>query len=123
MKFQDIDALDQAIERTAKRIIKHYYTDWKNYDRPAYMGFKGAEEKEKKHILILFREMGSYIFSEWDFMDRKAPAEIINYYLNLESTRVNAYYFVDLERLTMTRAKEAEVARYIKGFEDRRKAA
>ena len=56
MKYANIDLLDAAIEQAASRIIKHYYTDWKNYDRPTYMGYKGAQERSKKHILILFRE-------------------------------------------------------------------
>jgi len=116
MKYKNIDDLDRAIERQASRIIKHYYTDWKNYDRPTYMGFKGAKERTKKHILILFRECGSYIFSEWDFLDRKTPAEIIDYYL-MQDRRGNVYFFVDLEKLTLKKASEEEVSGYIRQFQ------
>ena len=122
MKYQDINALDQAIERAAKRTIKYYYTDWKNYDRPAYMGYKGAQERDKKHILLLLRECGSYIFSDWDFKDRKSPTEIITYYLE-QDRRGNKYYFIDLDRLTMKKATEEEVAEYIKQFKSIEKAA
>lgn len=116
MRYQDINALDEAIERRADRYIKHYYSDWKNYDRPAYMGYKGASERTKKHILILFREMGSYIFSDWDFLDRKAPAEIIDYYLT-QDRHGNYYFFVDLEKLTLKKASEEEVRNYITKYQ------
>ena len=34
MKYPNIDSLDQRIEAIISRTVKHYYTDWKNYDRP-----------------------------------------------------------------------------------------
>ena len=117
MKYNTIDELDTAIERTARRIIKSYYTDWKNYDRPTYMGYKGATERTKKHILVLFRECGSYIFSDFDFMDRSTPAEIVSYYLNYENDNKTRYYFIDLDKLTFTKAEPDTVKQYIKGFQ------
>lgn len=122
MKYNNINELDQAIERATKRIIKYYYTDWKNYDRPTYMGYKASRDRDKKHILVLFRESGSYIFSDFDFKDRKTPAEIISYYLEQE-TRNNAFYFIDLEKLTMKKAEPEAVKTYIKEFERERRAA
>ena len=123
MKYNNIDELDQAIERAAKRIIKCFYTDWKNYDRPAYMGYKGATERDKKHILILFRECGSYIFSDWDFMDRPTPAEIVSYYLDYENDDKTTYYMVDLEKLTMKKVDPDTVKTYIKDFQRMKAAA
>ena len=125
MKYNNINELDQAIERAVKRTVKFYYTDWKNYDRPTYMGYKGATERTKKHILLALRESGSYIFSDWDFEDRKTPGEIINYYLEQhpDDRRTNKYYFIDLEKLTLTKAEPEAVKAYIKGFQDIAKAA
>ena len=117
MKYPNIDALDSAIERAAKRIIKHYYTDWKNYDRPAYMGYKGSQDRDKKHILVLFRESGSYIFSDFDFKDRKTPGEIVSYYINYENDSKTKYYFIDLEKLTLTKTEPETVKAYLKQFE------
>jgi hypothetical protein len=114
MKYSNIDELDTAIERRADHYIKAYYTDWKNYDRPTYMGYKGSQDRNKKHILIMFRECGSYIFSDYDFKDRKSPAEIVSYYLDYESK--TAYFFVDLEKLTLTKASPEAVREYVKGF-------
>lgn len=116
MRYKTIDDLDARIERIASRVIKAYYTDWKNYDRPTYMGYKGAQERSKKHILILFRECGGYIFSDWDFLDRKAPAEIIDYYLT-QDRHGNYYFFVDLEKLTLKKASEEEVRNYITKYQ------
>ena len=123
MKYNNINELDQAIERAAKRIIKYYYTDWKNHDRPTYMGYKASRDRDRKHILVLFRESGSYIFSDFDFKDRKTPAEIVSYYINYENDSKTKYYFIDLEKLTLTKTDPDSVKAYLKEFEKIRQAA
>lgn len=63
MKYKTIDELDQAIERRIKRKVQHYYTDWKNYDRPRYMRYKGSNARQDKEIIIIARECGTYIYT------------------------------------------------------------
>ena len=95
-RFKTIDELHAFLERQADKIIKYYYTDWKNYDRPELMKHTGNKERE---IYIIFRESGSYIYTVNELTDteRDFPAVVMDYYT---SDRTAVYYRVDLDRLT-----------------------
>jgi len=92
--FKNIDDLHAFLERQAKRTIKYYYTDWKNYDRPALMKYTGSREKE---IYIIFREAGSYIYTAADILDYDFAATVMDYYI---SDKTAKYYKVNLDALT-----------------------
>lgn len=118
-KFKDINELHSYLERKAKRIIKAYYTDWKNYDRPALMKATG----EKETIYIILRNYGSYLYTEKELCDPeyKFAATVFDYY-----TKENdgAYFYkVDLYRLTVEELP-AGLPKWIKDIrEEKEKAA
>ena len=94
-KFKSIDDLHNAIERAAKRTIKYYYTDWKNYDRPALMKATG----EKETIYIILRESGSYLYTKTELeAGYKFGFTVLDYYT---SDRTAKYYKADLRNLTL----------------------
>ena len=96
-KYKTIDELHQAIEKKADKIIKHYYSDFKNYDRPAIMKHTGEKTKE---VYLILREAGSYLFSAADLLDieRDYPVVVMNYYTN----DTTAHYFkIDFSRFTL----------------------
>ena len=95
-KFKNINDLHAFLERQAKRTIKFYYTDWKNYDRPDVMKHTGAKTPE---IYIIFRESGSYLYTR-DDLRREYPAVVMDYYSGDESAK---YYKVDFLHLTAER--------------------
>ena len=92
-KFKDIDELHAFLERRAHQIIKHYFTDWKNLDRPEVMRHTGLKTKE---VYIIFRESGSYLYSR-DDLQRDFPATVMDYYKDYKNT---AYYKIDFYILT-----------------------
>lgn len=95
-RFDTIDALHAYIERQARRTIKHYYTDWKNYDRPAMM--KATGEKTTA-VYIILRESGSYLYTA-DDLKREYPAAVMNYYTQDSTAK---YYKVDFKHYTAER--------------------
>ena len=95
-KFKSIDELHAYLERRASATIKHYYTDWKNYDRPEVMRHTGEKTSD---VYIIFRECGSYIFSKDELtdMERDFPAVVMDYYT---TDKTALYYKVDFCKLT-----------------------
>lgn len=97
MKFKDINALDEKIEKIIKRTVKAYYTDWKNYDRPKYMKLKGSTDRRDKIMLLVARKHGTYLFSYNNLIDKNYnfPLECIDYYFNVERYNTD-FYIIDL---------------------------
>ena len=97
--FKTVDELHQFLERQAKRTIKFYYTDWKNYDRPEIMRHTGAKTKE---IYIIMRESGSYLYTRADLMSTRSDfARVVMDYYSTDKTA--KYYKIDFNALTVER--------------------
>ena len=96
-KFYNIDDLHNYLERQAKRTIKYYYTDWKNYDRPEIMRHTGAKTKE---IYIIMRESGSYLYTRGDLMSTRSDFArvVMDYYT---TDRTAKYYKINFDALTV----------------------
>ena len=106
--FDTIDNLDGYIEKVVRRTVKHYYTDWKNIDRPLYMKYKGSNRRQDKELLLIARECGTYLYTITD-LEREYPAAVATYYA--ENAK---YYFIDIAKLTARTATAAEVAAIVK---------
>lgn len=120
-RFADIDSLHAYIEKKARQIIRHYYTDWKNYDRPSMMKATGAKEKE---VYVILRDCGSYFYLAEELTDptRDFPITVMDYYTSDKSARYFKVNFRDLviEEITpgipagiatARKAREAALAR------------
>lgn len=96
-KFKTIDELHAALERQAKRTIKYYYTDWKNYDRPEIMRHTGAKTSE---IYIILRESGSYLYTRADLLSTRSDyaRAVMDYYTTDKTAK---YYKVNFNALTV----------------------
>lgn len=94
-RFKDINDLHQALERAAKRTIKAYYTDWKNYDRPALMKATG----EKEIVYIILRQYGSYLYTKSNLESGYKFAFSVLEYYTTDPTAI--YYKADLKNLTL----------------------
>ena len=96
-KFKNIDDLHSFLERQAKRTIKYYYTDWKNYDRPEIMRHTGEKTKE---IYTIMRESGSYLYSREELTDsrRDFGRVVMDYYTTDKTAK---YYKVNFSALTI----------------------
>jgi len=101
MKYKNIDLLDNRIENIIKKTVKHYYTDWKNYDRPKYMHYKGSNKIEDKSLILIARECGTYLIRTVDLLDKNSWASTLyNYFHNQEKAY---FYNIDIEKLTVVK--------------------
>lgn len=96
MKYNTIRDLDNRIEKIISSTVKHYYTDWKNYDRPKYMSLKGSERKEDKKIILIARTCGTYLLTLDEIENNRSTAAIYDYYFMYETGN---YYLIDLNNL------------------------
>lgn len=104
MKYETIDLMDKRIEKIIDGTVKHYYTDWKNYDRPKYMGFKGSKDKADKDLVLIARKCGTYLVRSADLKEGKEWASTLyDYFTSQESAD---YYHININDLECTRIKD-----------------
>lgn len=96
-KYLDINELDARIEKEVKKTVKYYYTDWKNYDRPAYMNYKSSTRPADKKLLLMLRDTGSYLYK----LEGIKNNVVFNYFKKYEPD-VHNYYIIDLNKLTFS---------------------
>ena len=97
MKYNTINDLDNRIERIIDSTVKHYYTDWKNYDRPEYMKFKGSTDKADKNLILIARECGTYLIRISDIKAGDTWANTLYEYFQTQEHAT--YYLIDLNKL------------------------
>ena len=98
MRYANVTEMDKRIERIVKAKVKHYYTDWKNYDRPKYMKYKGI----KGTVLILaVRNMGCWLWT----IDETEDSPTYEYVKKYEQYR-HEFYKIDIDRREVTKLKE-----------------
>ena len=98
MRYKTEAEMDNRVERIIKAKVKHYYTDWKNYDRPKYMGLKGSDKKEDKKMILIARNCGTYLLTLNAIENNRSAAAIYEYYFMYETGN---YYFIDLNNLEL----------------------
>lgn len=102
MRYPTIDALDTRIESIISRKVKYYYTDWKNYDRPKYMGYKGSIDRRDRRLVLIARESGTYLLRESDVAKGNTNAAYIyDYYNGNGGGTDNDFYMIDIDALTI----------------------
>lgn len=113
MKYNTIDLLDSKIESIIKHRVKHYYSDWKNYDRVKYMRLKGSENKKDKYMILLARTCGTYLFSGEELETYKFSYDCIDYYYNAEKQNT-FFYAIDLNKMTVKKLQDNEIETIIR---------
>jgi len=97
MKYNDINLLDARIEKIISSTVKHYYTDWKHYDRPKYMNCKGSTKQTDKELILIVRACGTYLVK---LADIKAGDNWANTLIEYYQTQEHAdYYYINLRTL------------------------
>lgn len=103
MKYANINLLDTRIETIITRTVKHYYTDWKNYDRPKYMKLKVSCDMADKKLILIARTCGTYLVKISDIKAGDSWANtLIEYFSNQESAD---FYYIDLLKLEVKKIK------------------
>lgn len=101
MKYNTIRELDNRIEKIVSNTVKHYYTDWKNYDRPKYMGFKGSEDQADKDLILIARACGTYLIRIEDIKAGDDWASTLYEYFQTQEQAT--YYHINLTKLEVKR--------------------
>ena len=105
MKYQNINELDKRIEKIISATVKHYYTDWKNYDRPKYMKFKGSADTADKDLILIARECGTYLIRTEDIKTGNEWAKaLVEYFQTQESAD---YYHININKLEVKKIDPA----------------
>jgi hypothetical protein len=103
MKYNNINLLDARIEKIISSTVKHYYTDWKHYDRPKYMKCKGSADKADKELILIARTCGTYLVK---MADIKAGDNWANTLIEYYSTQETAdFYYINLRTLEVKQIK------------------
>jgi hypothetical protein len=106
MRYPSIEALDNRIEKIIDSTVKHYYTDWKNYDRPKYMKFKGSADAADKDLILIARECGTYLIRTEDIKTGNEWAKtLVEYFQTQESAD---YYHININKLEVKKIDPAE---------------
>lgn len=92
MKYKTQDKMDARIERIVKAKTKHYYTDWKNYDRVSYMKYKGSTSPKDKQMILIARECGTYLYTMDELANYQFAKTVYEYYMDQNCD----YYYIDL---------------------------
>ena len=98
MRYQDINELDARIEKIIKKKVENYYTDWKNYDRPKYMKYKGSSDRSDKTLVLIARTCGTELLKASDIYKKDWATTLFEYY-QCKCEKGNDYYLIDLDRL------------------------
>jgi hypothetical protein len=110
-RYKTIDELDARIERTIKRTVESYYTDWKNYDRPKYMKLKGSRDRKDKKMILIVRACGTYLYTLDEIETYTFAATVFEYYQTQERA---TYYEIDIEKLSIKKIDPAVYGKEIK---------
>ena len=116
MRYQNIDNLDAGLEAIVSETVKHYYTDWKNYDRPKYMCLKGSKDRLDREFYLIVRACGTWIVTKRDYLERECMRTVFDYYRDQERS---TYYRVDLDSKVIVKVNDWD--RQKKSLENDRK--
>jgi hypothetical protein len=97
MKYPSIDLLDLRVEKIISNTVKHYYTDWKHYDRPKYMKCKGSTKQADKELILIARTCGTYLVKMADIKAGDNWANTLIEYYNTQETA--DFYYINLQTL------------------------
>ena len=96
MRYKNINELDNRIEKIVDTTIKYYYTDWKHYDRPKYMKFKGSNDADDKKLVLLVSDTGTYLVRVADALTRETWGETLYEYFQTQDHK--DYYYIDINK-------------------------
>ena len=91
----------EQMQKIAEKYIKHYLSDFTNYDVPAM--HRIMQESEQKNPLIwIVRPCGSWLL---ETLDSASSMSVYRYYLDDKTVR---YYEIDLRKNKLTLLKDRQ---------------
>lgn len=128
--YNTFDELMQQLETIAKKQVKHYFTDFTDYDIPNLKKYNASTDRTEKRLTFIARECGTWLIFTDDIEKPGTFANtIFNYYRpgGVENKRncPNKFYNIDLLALSIIEIKFDDKGNVIKENKSRkrRKAA
>ena len=108
--YQDINELKAMLENIINKQVKHYKTDWTDYDLPKLEKCIASNNMNEKNLTLIARNSGTWLLFTNDLRDPGSQASIIfNYYLpgscGASKKTPEKYYNIDLSALTIIQLK------------------
>ncbi len=126
--YKTFDEIMTTLDRLVKRQVKHYLTDWTDYDIPRLNESMASTDKSDKKLTLITRDCGTWLIYTDDISKPGTGANtIFNYYKpgGVGSSRRNPekFYNIDLSALTITQIRFDANGNIIKASKTRKKAA
>lgn len=104
MTYTTKEALINRIDRIINGTVKHYRSDWTEYDRPKLIRWLASDKRDDKQLLLIARDCGTYLLRAADIATAGSPAEtILSYYRDQEPSGCS-FYRIDLNRMQVVKA-------------------
>ena len=103
MTYTTKEAMIDRIERIVKKTVKHYISDWTEYDRPKLIKCLASNERDDKELILIARDCGTYLLRVADTKEKdSAAASILEYYKEQEASA--KFYNINLQTLNIKTA-------------------
>lgn len=124
--YNNFNELLKALDTLAHKHVKHYISDWMEYDVPRLNKLNASKDRSEKNLILILRDCGTWLIFADDIKDPTTTAHTIyNYYLpggpDNPARNPNKYYKIDLIAFTVELLKLDNKGRIIKAT--RKKAA
>ena len=126
--YKDYQELKSTLENIVKKQVKHYKSDWTDYDAPRLDQYNASREADVKKLIWIARDCGTWLLIADDIKNPESCAyTIYNYYLpggpDNPKRNPNKYFKIDLLALTIEILNLDEKGRIIKRTRKAKKAA
>lgn len=126
--YKTFDEIMATLDRLVKRQVKHYLTDWTDYDIPRLNESMASTDRSDKKLTLIVRDCGTWLIYTDDINKPGTGANtIFNYYkpggVGSHRTKPEKFYNIDLLSFTIVQLKFDINGRLITGKKTSKKAA
>lgn len=126
--YKTFDEIMATLDRLVKRQVKHYLTDWTDYDIPRLNESLKSSDRSDKKLTLIVRDCGTWLIYTDDISKPGTGANTIyNYYLpggpDNPKRNPNKYYELNLFDYSITPIKFDENGKRITSKPKYKKAA
>lgn len=126
--YKSFEELKSTLENIVNKQVKHYKTDWTDYDAPRLDQYNASKEADVKKLIWIARDCGTWLLVADDIKNPESCAyTLYHYYLpggpDNPKRSPNKYFYIDLLNLTLTKMNLDSKGNIIKKARTAKKAA
>lgn len=108
--YKDFSELMTQLDSMARKKVKHYFTDWTEYDIPNLKKYMASTDRIEKRLTLILRDCGTWLIFTDDINKPGTGANTIyNYYkpygIENRKENTNKFYNIDLLALSIIELK------------------